>query len=139
MKRKRFPPKQLSLDECFTRIRDACNSDTLRGIRGSDPIELHDGMGRWVRNNCGLWEDGTDRVVADIVHAHITKKYFIQSLNDNKFVHPDIPFMLKNACPHGRTFSRDLSDPDNCSSVIMEIFITILKDEHDATNKNQYR
>jgi len=105
-------------------------------IRRTSPIALHEDLGRWIRNNCGLWEDGTDRVVADIVRVHNTKKYFIQSLNDNKFVHPDIPFELKNACPYGRTFARDLSLPDNCSSVIIEILIDILKDEHDATNNN---
>jgi hypothetical protein len=136
MKRKRFPPKQLSLDECLTRIRGACSSDTLDLIRRTSPVVLHDDLGRWIRNNCGLWEDGTERVVEDIVQVHNTKKSFIQSLNDNKFVHPHIPFMLKNACPHGRTFARELSHPDNCSSVIIEIFIAILKDGHDATNNN---
>jgi hypothetical protein len=136
MKRKRFPPKQLSLDECLKRIRDICSTDTLDMIRRTSPIPLHDDLGRWIRNNCGLWEDGTERVIADIVQVHNTKKYFIQSLNDNKFVHPDISFDLKNACPHGRTFDRELSHPDNCSSVIIEIFIAILKDEHVATNNN---
>ena len=68
-------------------------------------------------------------MVADIVIAHNTKKYHIQSLVDNKYVHPDIPFELKHACPHGQSWDRKLDHPDNCSSVIIEILIGILKNE----------
>jgi len=133
MKRKRFPPNQLSLDECLKRIRDACSLDTLDMIRRTYVYALHDDLGRWIRNNCGLWKDGTDRVVADIVTVHNMKKYHISSLNKNDYVHPDISFELKHA-PCGSTVDRNLSHPDNCSGVIIEILIDILKDEHDATN-----
>ncbi len=132
MKRKRFPPNQLSLDECLKRIRDACSLDTLDMIRRTSPDALHDDLGRWIRNNCGLWGDGTDRVVADIVIAHRDEKYQIPSLDDNTFIHPDIPFDIYHT--HFGGCDRNLSHPVNCSGVIIEIFIDILKNEHESTN-----
>ena len=136
MKRKRFPPNQFSLDDCFKCIRNACSPNTLRTICWSSPYVLHDDLGLWIRNNCGLWAYGTDLVVADIVIAYHAKKYQIPSLNDNTYVHPDIPFDLAHAHPHGGTVNRELSHPDNCSAIIIEILIDILKNEYDFTNKN---
>ena len=136
MKRKRFPPNQLSLCACLKRIRDACDSNTLDMIRCTDAVALHDDLGRWIRNYCGLWKDGTDHVVADIITAYRDKKYHIESLDNCEVVHPDLPFDLKRACPHGGTFDRKLTHPDNCSSVIIEILIDILKKEHDSTHTN---
>ena len=135
MKRKRFAPNQLSLDECLTSIRDACSLDTLDMIRRSSSVtHLHDDLGRWIRNNCGLWEDGTDRAVVDIIAAYQGKKYHIASLDKNRFVHPNLPFELVHACSYGQQIDRKLAHPDNCSSVIIEIFIGILKNEHESTN-----
>ncbi len=135
MKRKRFPPNQLSLNECLKHIRNACSLDTLDMIRRTSSVtHLHDDLGRWMRNNCGLWEDGTDRVVADIIVAYKEKRYHIPHLHTNKFVHPELPFDLKNAHRYGNTFHRELFHPDNCSCVIIEILISILKEEHELTN-----
>ena len=136
MKRKRFPQDQLSLRACLKRIRDACDSNTLDMIHRTDPVALHDDLGRWIRNNCGLWKDGTEYVVADIITAYKDKTYHIESLDNYKFVHPDLPFDLAHACPYGRSCDRKLEHPDNCSNVIIEILIDILKKEHESANTN---
>lgn len=51
------PPK--NLEECFIRLKEVLYLEEIEILRQNlnAPIELHHSLGRWIRNNWGLWSD----------------------------------------------------------------------------------
>lgn len=68
----------------------------------------HFGFGRWMRNICKFWEDGTDEIVADILrlpnHSTYTSEYVL-------------PGQLQTG-----DVDNSLEHPDNCSHVVFMIY-----------------
>jgi len=81
-------------------------------------------LGRWIRNQCGLWEHGTDKCVADIVTEYKAGKLKSYYLDDNLFSHPDIPTYSEK--PTDGEVDHTLAHPDNCSAVIVEAVLNKL-------------
>ena len=96
----------------------------------------HNDFGRWIRNNCKLWEHGTDKVVEDIIDLFWTGQCYMPALEFNRLFHPDIPVRYQNIMrllegahyAHGVDYS--LNHPDNCSSIIIELVLDKLYKEH---------
>jgi hypothetical protein len=118
MKNKKFKKEQLSLKQCVTH--------TLKEIRKQDLHEVskfNNELGRWIRNQCGLWEHGTDRCVADIVTEFKAGRLKSVYLSDNIFTHPELPFDLNNIKRMDVPTDNTLAHPDNCSAVIIEAIL----------------
>ena len=127
MKRRRFDQKQLTFEECISHTMAALDDETrtyLRSEEGGGPAMLHETLGRWIRNECGLWKHGTDRCVADIVREYKAGRLASIYLDANRFTHPELPFDLKNADGRGSVhIDCTLVHPDNCSAIIMEVIL----------------
>lgn len=46
-----------NFDQCNEHLLNLCNNEILEKIKSNqiDPVEFHDSLGRWIRNNWGLW------------------------------------------------------------------------------------
>ena len=127
MKRRQFDQKQLTFEECISHTMAALDDEEREHLRSGDfggPAMLHESLGRWIRNECGLWEHGTDRCVADIVREYKAGRLTSIYLDANQFVHPELSFDLKNT--GGRSsvhIDSTLIHPDNCSAIIMEVIL----------------
>ncbi len=118
MKNKKFKKEQLSLEQCVKLFLDALDKEDSKNLVLQ---RIHDvEYGRWIRNECGLWEHGTERCVADIVTEYKAGRLKSVYLDNNLFTHPQIPFDLKNIQRMDVPVDSTLAHPDNCSAVIIE-------------------
>lgn len=140
--------EQWGLSQCVDYTLSHLGKEDIRYLRTIDPQDgvLHHTMGRWIRNNCKLWEHGTDRVADDIVREYNAGNIDSKHLRDNDFIHPELEFDILNAKAippmKGITIKdgeqvqtdtypdRTLQHPDNCSAVIIEIVVKRIQDEH---------
>jgi hypothetical protein len=91
---------------------------------GPTPTMLHSTLGRWIRNECGLWKHGADRCVADIVREYKAGRLTSIYLDENRFTHPELSFDLKNTDGRGSVhIDSTLAHPDNCSVIIVEVIL----------------
>jgi hypothetical protein len=127
MKRKRFNQEQLTFEECISCVMSSLNEGERARLRSEEygcPAMLHETLGRWIRNECGLWKHGTDRCVADIVREYKAGRLTSIYLDANRFTHPELPFDLKNTEGRGSIhIDSTLIHPDNCSVIIVEIIL----------------
>ena len=127
MKRRRFNQEQLTLEECISHTMAALDDEERKHLRSGEsggPAILHSTLGRWIRNECGLWKHGADRCVADIVREYKAGRLASIYLDANRFTHPELPFYLKNTDGRGSVhIDCTLAHPDNCSTIITEIIL----------------
>ena len=105
----------------------ALDGEARKHLRSGDwggPSMLHSTLGRWIRNECGLWKHGTDRCVADIVREYKAGRLTSIYLDENRFTHPELSFDLKNTDGRGSVYiDCTLAHPDNCSVIIVEVIL----------------
>ncbi len=129
MKRRQFNQEQLTFEECISHTMAALllNKEEREFLRSGEyggPAMLHSTMGRWIRNECGLWKHGTDRCVADIVREYKAGRLSSVYLDANQFTHSELPFDLKNTNGRGSVhIDNTLAHPDNCSAIITEVIL----------------
>jgi hypothetical protein len=144
MKRKKINPEQWEFERCVEFTISALGSEDRQALIDGIPFDWHSTLGRWIRNNCGLWKHGTDRCVVGIVQEYNTGRLVNKDLDNNRFTHPGIAFKLENTTsdtvwfslptpknPSGKTSTRvdnSLTHPDNCSSIIIDTIIQRLRD-----------
>jgi len=125
---------QWTLEECITHTINAMNNKDVKFLREASrqrraALNLHNTMGRWIRNECALWEHGTNKVVADIVREYKAGNLRSESLDRNEFTHEELPFDLANTREIAIQVDCELSHADNCSSVIIEAIVQRIRDE----------
>jgi len=121
----KITPEQWSLEQCITHGLNGLDEATRDHFRKNP--EYHDEFGRWLRNNCGLWQHGTAQCVADIVHEYRAGRLASKYLDENTFTHVDLPFDFGNT-PRASGADNQLVHPDNCSAVIVEQIFQRLHD-----------
>lgn len=132
MKRKRLNPEQWSLERCVEYTVKALGDEDRKALIDGIHFDWHSSLGRWIRNNCGLWKLGTNRCVDDIVREYKSGKLSSKYLDDNQFTHSQLFFDLKNTDTKTiRKIDCTLEHPDNCSAVIIEVVIQRLVDGTD--------
>jgi hypothetical protein len=125
MSNKNIKPEQLSLDECVTLTRAAISAEDLPNLS-----EFTNDLGRWIRNQCGLWEHGTDKCVADIVTEFNAGRLGSVYLRDGIFTHPELPDDSSKVAEEDMEVDRTLAHPDNCSAVIVEAILSKMDPEY---------
>ena len=151
MKRKSTNPNQWTLERCINFTLEALSDEDREMLRTASAkkraeYNLHNTMGRWIRNECKLWEHGTDKVVEDIIREYKEGRLRSEYLDANQFVHPDLPFdimktprtpllvgMMYNAKNQKSRKVKTRPDnsllhPDNCSGVIIEAVVQRIQD-----------
>ena len=115
----------MDFKECLEYI-DSTISDGDRAYfiktKRNDTISLHHSFGRWIRNNCGLWEEnGLVDIQKDIKRIR------------NNDVRIDACEYLEEEGKKSKNIGTDysLDHPDNVSSVIIEVYHDILNDRFD--------
>lgn len=133
MKRQTHNPKQWTLEQCIEHIIKGLQPDDAATLiaAGGESVLWQVELGRWIRNSCGLWEHGTDQVVGDIIRAYKSGRLKSTWLDENRFVHPQIPFDLSNTKNMPTFVDCQLTHPDNCSAVIIEAVIQRLRNGRD--------
>ena len=148
---KRFPKEQWTLAQCLAYIFEHLSAEDADFMAGASEErmrthQVYTLFGRWIRNNCGLWKHGTDRVAHDIVEAFKAGELQSPSLVSSRFWHRELPFDLGKTRKaeylwmatkeEGNVMNtkevrvdNSLLHPDNCSAVIMEAVIAKLKNE----------
>jgi hypothetical protein len=138
-----FPSEQWSLQQCLDFIRKGVDDDTTQALLNvhekGDISTLHNEFGRWIRNSCKLWEHGTDRLVHDIIKEHERGTLSSKVMDRNQFRYglfeisaEEASHLLENGSFGSVDYS--LSHPDNCSWVLVDIFLNTLKEEYDGSN-----
>lgn len=123
MKDNKITPEQWGLEQCVTHALNALDEETRDYFRENS--EYNDEFGRWIRNNCGLWEHGANKCAAEIVQAYLTDQITSKYLDEDTFIHPDLSF---DGEIRDDVDSR-LTHPDNCSAIIVE---QVFKRLHDG-------
>lgn len=155
---KRLPKGQWSLQDCLDYIDRNLSEEDAEFLATASNLKMNTygvrvAFGRWIRNQCGLWTEGTDRLAHDIVEGYKRGEIRSEYLDEGTFHHQDLPFDLKNTKGSGLMWEAtkkekgvmntkqvrvdcSLLHPDNCSAVVMEIVIRKLRDERsrDTTN-----
>lgn len=135
-----FPSEQWSLQQCLDFIRHCVNNNDidiqklLKAQREDNVLLLHNNFGRWIRNNCGLWKFGVDRVVHDIITKYESGAISPASLVDGTVAYQPYFLSAKEVAELigcGSDVDHRLSHPDNCSWVIIEIFLAEMQKEHE--------
>jgi hypothetical protein len=122
---------QFTLAECIEKIDGAVSAEDRADLAKYNTLDdyrksvefgsymLHHGFGMWIRNNCNLWVGGCDEVVEDIVR-----------LRDSGYPVPGLEkFNFNNDQDDGKSYAYSIYHPDNCSSVIVELYHRFIRSE----------
>lgn len=106
------------LVDIFLLLDRRLDADDKKTVLEMTPVELHMGLGKWVRNNARLWTDGVDLVVEDVMRL--------------KNTYP-IPYLEQFVAPgtvgvDDKGVDNSLLHPDNISSVVIFLYKQWLSD-----------
>lgn len=88
--------------------------DQIRKMDSDNLIDLHMGLGMWVRNNCGYWEDdGTNNVVRNVL-----------ALRDSGFHIGGIERLVtsKLSSDLNEQVDYNIYHPDNICGIVLELY-----------------
>ena len=117
----------MHLRECFDKL-DAnlapLDKATIRASSKKDLIRFHHSLGRWIRNECRLWADGTADVQEDIQKI-LDAGYVIHKVEDT--------LLRKIAEGEDEGIDYSLNHPDNASGVILDLYHDYLNGKFDLS------
>jgi hypothetical protein len=131
MKRKKTNPNQRSFEECVQFTIAALGNEDRQALIDGIYFDWHNTLGRWIRNNCKLWEYGTKRCVDDIVREYKAGRLTSKYLDENSFTHPELAFDMEHIPRNSFNVDRTLAHPDNCSGIIIQTIVQRLRDGTD--------
>lgn len=120
-------PSQWGFSACLKYCLDNIPKEDQQRITRMHDGELHPTLGRWIRNNCKLWEFGTDRAVDDAIHLFKSGIINPKSLRTGELIHPELEVTLDQAHQRIRGVDYSLNHPDNISGIITETLQAIIK------------
>ncbi len=90
-------------------------------MRPGDLITLHFSFGRWIRNECGLWSEGTENILTDI-------KKLYDSGFESQVLLDEVELRLLSE--KNNTESDDsLEHPDNLSFLIIRLYHELINNK----------
>lgn len=125
----------MDLRTAVVKISEAIGPEGCNEIaKADDLIVFHHGLGRWIRNECGLWrEDGTNEIVADL-RKLLETGYTVEPITNGDWTLDDEPT--------SSTCDNRVKHPDQCSTVIMLVLRDWLRGNlrrHDMQPVKRYR
>ena len=117
----------MNLKECIENFDSAVSDGDKAIFKTTEKMGLtafHHGAGRWIRNECNLWRDGT-KEIQDGIQKILDTGYEIQAINNL------LEQRLK--ADESDVIDYSLDHPDNASGVILDLYHDYLNGKFDLS------
>ena len=138
-----------NIEEAFAELDRMLQQDDKDYIVENGPISVHHSLGRWIRNNWGLWDDEANdlkRIFTEIgishpddMSDHIIKWYIHHLKNDDDFYKKEIKIIKERHNENVIDPSTSLNILTRIASALIGLDITPVKAMTEEESKEWYK